>query len=358
LELVLKVRDVRPEILGVTFGVFIIVLFTFLMRASELLLKNPEFEEYVLRIISGEYELELFFTKLAFFVALTFIVNFCVYKLISFPKRMLLGKGSMMFFLGYTLKTKKLSLYLKSVFVRLFRPFLTGDKSNQSSLFLFINFSLFLLFFESGDYFKSISYSVIAAVIFQYFIFILPQEKKKSIEASKLMSSCRTIRARELILYESLGYNEPILLSLMTKTQQEELNQKISLALTSSSAIGNIKSCHKNYIEPFNGGFEQVQIPANWSFKELLDFLNRQDLGSLKVIEKNDISMFDGMQAALDSVNYQLYSYNHFNKQSPDEHAKLYCRYLRSRQSFLLTYHKTAMNYIHEHDESYLLPLL
>lgn len=215
-----------------------------------------------------------------------------------------------------------------------------------------------MLFFESGDYFKNISYSVLAAVIFQYFIFILPQEKKKALAASKLMSSCRTIRARELILYESLGYNEPILLSLMSKTQQVELKQKISFALTSSSSIGELKSCHKNYIEPFYGGFKQVRVPSNWNFKELLNFLHEQDLGSLEVIENNDISMFDGMQDALDSVNFQLYSYNHFNKQSPDEHAELYYHYLKSRQNLLLTYHKTAMNYIHEHDESYLLPLL
>ncbi len=144
----------------------------------------------------------------------------------------------------------------------------------------------------------------------------------------------------------------------ISKEKEEEIKSRFSSSLRSSSKIGLLKSCYKNSIEPYYGGFNLISIDDNWTFKQLLEFLHKQDIGSFQSISKVDISIFDRLLISLDKVNYQLYSLDFFAKKEPDNHAESYFRYLRSRQNFLIDYHRSALNYIHEHDEEYLEPVL
>lgn len=351
----MKISDIKPELLGGVFGVFLLVIFSFLTRAYENLLNNPQFEKYAFNALET-FNTSIF--RITFYFVLAICINYFFRSVMNSPKRLFLGKGSMANSLGYTYKNHGLKKYLRRIFIQLFRPFITADKSNQLSLYLFINLSLILLFFNPNEYFKNISYSVIAAVIFQYFIVMLSQEKRKTLIAKKLMSSCRTIREREKVLYEVLGYDEPILLCLMTCAQQKEIKKKISSKLKNDNPIGILKSCHENRMEGYFGGFNQVVLDANWNFRQLLRFLYNQDLGSFDSIKNVGIEVFDQLPFALDDVNYQVYFFNGFEQKNSDNIALGYYRYLKARQDFLVTYHRSAMNNIHEHDEDYLLPLL
>lgn len=49
----MKFRDVKPEVYGATFGVFIIVLFILLMKLSERILNHPMLESYISRLLGG-----------------------------------------------------------------------------------------------------------------------------------------------------------------------------------------------------------------------------------------------------------------------------------------------------------------
>ncbi len=209
----MKFKDVKPEVYGITFGVFILSLLYFLIKVSEKILNNPDFETYLKEIAEGSKEILPEPFKLVIFILTLIVINWLIYKLISHPKKTLLGRGSMMFYLTYSLSGHGLKKFSKRVFVTIFRPFITDDKSNQASLYLFINLSLVIIFFETSPYVTNVSYSIIGAVVFQYFIMMKPQERKKAYEGNKLLSSCRTIRVREQVLFESLGYDSPVLLN-------------------------------------------------------------------------------------------------------------------------------------------------
>jgi hypothetical protein len=53
LEKTLKFKDVKPEVLGITFGVFIIVFSFFLMRLSDKIISHPLLDSYIARLLNG-----------------------------------------------------------------------------------------------------------------------------------------------------------------------------------------------------------------------------------------------------------------------------------------------------------------
>lgn len=291
--------------------------------------------------------------ELVFFLV---VANLLIYKVTDKPKSVLFGKGSLKFYLNYTLKAHGLKKFLLRIAVAIFRPMLTDDRANVFSLLLFVNLSIILIFLNPNDYIKNVSYSVIGAVIFQYFVIMLPQEKKKVLGATSFMSSCRTMREREKVLFEVLGYKEPKLFVHALKDDDQDFINKFVTALKTNSPIGKLNGLHQNKIEPYSGGYDRLVLPDRLNFVALLKFIHEQDLGSIQVIEQNpEIYLFDKMQSSLHDYKYQLGSLNYFDKQNPEDYAVLYLRYLKGRQRFLVSYHRSAHNYIHEHDEDYLL---
>tara|TARA_B100001059_G_scaffold232434_1_gene270237 strand:+ start:5150 stop:5896 length:747 start_codon:yes stop_codon:yes gene_type:complete len=53
----LKFREIKPEVYGVTFGVFVLVLFVFLMQLSEKIMSHPMLDDYITRLLDGKESL-------------------------------------------------------------------------------------------------------------------------------------------------------------------------------------------------------------------------------------------------------------------------------------------------------------
>ncbi len=287
------------------------------------------------------------------FLLLVTIINLSVYRFIRNPKKCFFGKGSLNVYLTYDIKKNGLKPFFKRIVVAVLRPIITDDKANVVSFYLFVNLSLILMFFEPNDYIKNVSYSIIGAVIFHYFVIMIPQEKQKISVAQRLLAPCRTIRDREKVLFELLGYQSPFLIS--DEKDRAEFVRRFVSAVNQNRPIGSLKCLNENVIETFLGSAHHVKIPAEWTFTQLLEFLNEQDKGSFKLISKlNNLSFFTTLLTALDDWRYQLGSLAYLYKGS----SEFYVYYIMSRQKFLVAYHRSAMNYIYDHDEDYILPKL
>lgn len=286
------------------------------------------------------------------FLLLITVINLSIYRFIRNPKKCFFGKGSLEVYLSYDMKKNGFKLFLKRIVVAVLRPIITDDKANVVSLYLFVNLSLVLMFFEPNDYIKNVSYSIIGAVVFHYFIIMVPQEKQKILVAKKLLAPCRTIREREKILFELLGYQSPCL--IFDEKDKAEFSERFALALKDNKQIGTLKCLNENLVEPYSGGFF-TKIPREYTFKQLIDFLHQQDQGSLQaIISSDNISLFTTLLTAADNWRYHLGALGCFYESSPN----MYVHYVISRQRFLIAYHRSAINYTYDHDADYIFPKL
>lgn len=277
----------------------------------------------------------------------------------------------MYFMLGATLQRSRVIDVVKSKLMAFFRPFLTGDKANVASLYLFCNASIVVLLTDWGIYVENVSYSIIAAVIFQYFVFIIPKEKTKTVDANRLLSAMRTMRQRDMVLFEALGYEEPKLILKMSESEKQEFRARYMEKVSNNSPVGVIKCMRfghqENAIEQSCGG-KTFTLNPDCEFTLLLLFLLTEDAKSIDLINQSKIDLFEEIDRLIGYVEQshqllgleleEIYQSATVRKDHFGRFVFNFEAYTHNKQKLLLEYQRSAFNYLHEHDESYISKFL
>ncbi|MFC3033956.1 hypothetical protein ACFOEE_15665 [Pseudoalteromonas fenneropenaei] len=351
-----NIRSVTVEIAATIFVAITFSILYFLIGLVEFILSHPQLESFIINIFGNLIDgSEVSYLKYALYVLFLFCFNFVVKYLIANPRRFFSE-----YFVCVLSSNPKCGVLarVKRSFGRFLRAFLTDDEINQNSLILGVNLTLFVCFFDFSNFLTNVSYSIVAAIVLQYFIYVIPREHQKEVFAMSVLSASRTLRARDEILFFLLGYESTLLLSEMTIEEKKEFENKISKALTSTRKVG-FRNGEYIWLEPAEGGFEILRINPETSVSDLIHRLLSEDEKSYRLLNKERmIDYFPKLTNAVARAWSNLVATKELSCDTLELKAQLYLNYYETKQALIICYHRTLRYYAPDHDAGYLLPKL